>query len=111
MQGYTISAARPATASVGQFWTIHMRKESPSGSNSGTGFGWRSLPYLVLAKGPHNKQLCEGCKAGHCTESGDDWLMQLQRSANSSQASVRSSLIIVQIDNIKGQISQHRILL
>ncbi|KAB8267259.1 zinc-binding domain-containing protein [Aspergillus minisclerotigenes] len=37
-------------------------------------------PISGVSKGPHNKQLCEGCKAGRCTESGDDWLMQLQRS-------------------------------
>lgn len=38
-------------------------------------------PISGVSKGPHNRQLCEGCKAGRCTESGDDWLMQLQRLA------------------------------
>ncbi|KAB8199471.1 zinc-binding domain-containing protein [Aspergillus parasiticus] len=36
-------------------------------------------PISGVSKGPHNKELCEGCKAGRCTESGDDWIMQLQR--------------------------------
>ncbi|KAE8329360.1 zinc-binding domain-containing protein [Aspergillus sergii] len=36
-------------------------------------------PISGVSKGPHNKELCEGCKAGRCTESGDDWLVQLQR--------------------------------
>jgi hypothetical protein len=38
-------------------------------------------PISKASKGPHNSKLCEGCKAGHCTESRDDWIVQLQRSA------------------------------
>lgn len=36
-------------------------------------------PISRQAKGPHNRQLCEGCKAGHCSQSGEDWVAQLDR--------------------------------
>lgn len=31
------------------------------------------------SRGPHNRQLCEGCQAGHCSQSGGDWVAQLER--------------------------------
>ncbi|KAJ5361693.1 hypothetical protein N7541_002537 [Penicillium brevicompactum] len=32
------------------------------------------------SKGPHDSQRCEGCKAGHCSESSeDDWVGALER--------------------------------
>ncbi|CAG8207328.1 unnamed protein product, partial [Penicillium nalgiovense] len=31
------------------------------------------------SKGPHNRQLCEGCKAGHCSQADEDWVAQLDR--------------------------------
>lgn len=31
------------------------------------------------SKGPHNSKLCEGCKAGHCSESEDYWITQMNR--------------------------------
>lgn len=31
------------------------------------------------SRGPHNRQLCEGCKAGHCSQSGEDWVERLDR--------------------------------
>lgn len=31
------------------------------------------------SNGPHNRQLCEGCQAGHCSQSGGDWVAQLDR--------------------------------
>lgn len=34
------------------------------------------------SRGPHNSRLCEGCRAGHCTESRDDWVLQMQRSVH-----------------------------
>lgn len=29
--------------------------------------------------GPHNRELCEGCRAGHCPQLGEDWIAQLER--------------------------------
>lgn len=31
------------------------------------------------SKGPHNSELCEGCKAGHCSESKDYWIAQMNK--------------------------------
>lgn len=32
------------------------------------------------SKGPHNSLLCEGCKAGHCSElGGGNWIVQMER--------------------------------
>ncbi|THC88143.1 hypothetical protein EYZ11_012412 [Aspergillus tanneri] len=30
------------------------------------------------SKGPHNSQLCEGCKAGHCSELRVDWITKME---------------------------------
>lgn len=30
------------------------------------------------SRGPHNRQLCEGCRAGHCSKSGEDWATRLE---------------------------------
>lgn len=37
------------------------------------------------SRGSHNRQLCEGCKAGHCSQSGEDWVTQLDRFDRPSQ--------------------------
>lgn len=34
------------------------------------------------SKGPHNRQLCEGCKAGHCSQSEEDWVTRLDGYVN-----------------------------
>lgn len=31
------------------------------------------------SRGPHNRQLCEGCRAGHCSQSGGNWVARLDR--------------------------------
>lgn len=36
-------------------------------------------PVSNKSKGPHNRQLCEGCKAGHCSESKDYLIEELNR--------------------------------
>lgn len=44
---------------------------------------WVESPVISGARGrPHNSALCEGCKAGHCTESRDDLVLQMERSAH-----------------------------
>jgi hypothetical protein len=42
-------------------------------------------PISHESRGPHNRQLCEGCKAGHCSQSGDDWVARLDRFDRPSQ--------------------------
>jgi hypothetical protein len=42
-------------------------------------------PISHESRGPHNHQLCEGCKAGHCSQSGDDWVTRLDRFDHPSQ--------------------------
>lgn len=49
------------------------------------------------SKGPHNNRLCEGCKAGHCSESGGDWIAQMQRWVL-NYAPFCIQLIVIQID-------------
>ncbi|KAL2830314.1 zinc-binding domain-containing protein [Aspergillus cavernicola] len=39
------------------------------------GVQMEEVPYGGESKGPHNQGLCEGCKAGCCSERGDDWGM------------------------------------
>ena len=29
-------------------------------------------------RGPHNRELCEGCRVGHCSQSREDWITQLE---------------------------------
>lgn len=36
-------------------------------------------PVSRNSRGPHNRQLCEGCIAGHCSQSGEDWVTRLDR--------------------------------
>ncbi|CAI7667543.1 unnamed protein product [Penicillium discolor] len=35
-------------------------------------------PLSGESRGPHNSQLCEGCRAGHCSKSGEDWATRLE---------------------------------
>lgn len=35
-------------------------------------------PFSHERRGPHNSQLCEGCRAGHCSQSGEDWAIRLE---------------------------------
>lgn len=49
------------------------------------------------SKGPHNNELCEGCKAGHCSESSGALIRQLQRSVN-HMLGFGSLLIFFKID-------------
>ena len=39
-------------------------------------------PISVDSKSPHNNELCEGCKAGHCSESSGGLIRKRQRSVN-----------------------------
>lgn len=49
---------------------------------------WNGVPVETISnsgssRGPHNRKLCEGCKAGHCSQSrenaGVDFIAQLER--------------------------------
>lgn len=44
---------------------------------------WNGIPVVRPpvsneSRGPHNRQLCEGCRAGHCTQS-EDWITRMER--------------------------------
>lgn len=34
------------------------------------------------SRGPHNRRLCEGCRAGHCTQSAENLITQMERSVH-----------------------------
>ncbi|CAG7953088.1 unnamed protein product [Penicillium salamii] len=50
------------------------------------------------SRGPHNCQLCEGCRAGHCSQSGEDWVTRLGRLVSINPTHLVGSLTDAQVD-------------
>lgn len=56
-------------------------------------------PVFGDSNGPHNSRLCEGCKAGHCSQSRDDVIMGIERCVL-TRPSFGTQLIVFQVDHL-----------
>lgn len=52
------------------------------------------------SRGPHNRQLCEGCRAGHCSQSGEDWVAQLDRFVSPKPTHMIDFLTYYQVESV-----------